>query len=77
MIIMTLVYWFTSNLVVGVYIGFDNPKTLGNLRQAQKLLYLYLKILYKIHYLKKILTNLKYLNIYLTSLNYDTGKKSS
>ena len=26
---------FTSNLVVGVYIGYDNPKSLGKLRQAQ------------------------------------------
>ena len=27
---------FSSNLVVGVYVGFDQPKILGKLKQAQK-----------------------------------------
>ena len=46
---------FFQNLVVGVYIGFDNPKTLENLKQVQKQLYLFLKILSKMLYLKMIL----------------------
>ena len=38
---------FSSNLVIGVYVGYDNPKTLENLKQAQKPLFLFLKILLK------------------------------
>ena len=55
---------FSSNLVIGVYIGYDNPKTLENLKQDQKLHYLFLKILLKMLFTKKILKNLKYQKIY-------------
>ena len=46
---------FSSDLVIGVYIGYDNPKTLGKLKLVQKLHYQFLKILLKTHYTKKIL----------------------
>ena len=54
---------FSSDLVIGVYIGYDNPKLLENLKLVQKL-YPFLKILLKKHYLKKILKNLKFLKIF-------------
>ena len=41
---------FSSNLVIGVYIGFDNPRSLENLKLVQKQLYLYLNILLKMHF---------------------------
>ena len=31
-----MVYWFSSNLVIGVYVGFDNPKTLGKYETGSK-----------------------------------------
>ena len=40
--------WFigySSNLVVGVYVGYDNPKTLGKYEPVLKQHFLYLKIL--------------------------------
>ena len=38
--------WFigyTSNLLIGVYVGADNPIPLGNMKQAQKLHYQFLR----------------------------------
>ena len=40
-----MVYWFSSNLVIGVYIGYDSPKTLGKFETGSKAALLYLKIL--------------------------------
>ena len=56
---------FSSNLVIGVYIGYDNPKTLVNLKLVQKQRFQFLKILLKRLYTKKILKNLKYQKIYI------------
>ena len=68
---------FSSNLVIGVYIGFDNPKTLGKYETGSKA---------ALPIFKDFVSNALYLDdfkefeipkqIYLTSLNYDTGLKS-
>ena len=31
-----MVYWFTSNLVIGVYVGMDNPSPLGKYETGSK-----------------------------------------
>ena len=69
---------FSSNLVIGVYIGFDNPKTLGKFETGSKA---------ALPIFKNFVENALYIedfadfkipkNIYLTSLNYDTGLKSA
>ena len=69
---------FSSNLVVGVYIGFDNPKTLGKYETGSKAALPIFKdfvenALYKEDFEEFPIPE----NIYLTSLNYDTGKKST
>ena len=68
---------FSSNLVIGVYIGFDNPKTLGKYETGSKA---------ALPIFKDFVENTLFLddfddfeipeNIYLTSINYDTGQKS-
>ena len=68
---------FSSNLVIGVYVGFDNPKTLGKNETGSKV---------ALPIFKDFVENTLYRedfkdfeipeNIYLTSLNYDTGAKS-
>ena len=40
-----------QTLVVGVYIGFDNPKTLGKYETGSKAAFQYLKILLKEFYI--------------------------
>ena len=69
---------FTSNLVIGVYIGFDNPKTLGKFETGSKAALPIFKdfaenALYKEDFKDFQIPK----NIYLTSLNYDTGLKSA
>ena len=69
---------FTSNLVIGVYIGFDNPKTLGRYETGSKAALPVFKnfvenALYKEDFKDFSVPE----NIYLTSLNYDTGLKSA
>ena len=69
---------FSSNLVVGVYIGFDNPKTLGKFETGSKAALPIFKnfvenALYKEDFKDFNIPE----NIYLTSLNYDTGLKSA
>ena len=69
---------FSSNLVIGVYIGYDNPKTLGKYETGAKA---------ALPIFKNFVENALFENdfkdfripkdIYLTSLNYDTGLKSS
>ena len=49
-----------SNLIIGVYIGSDNPRTLGKFETDLKQLYQFLKILFKMLYTRKILENLKF-----------------
>ena len=68
---------FTSNLVVGVYIGFDNPKTLGKFETGSKVALPVFKNFIENSLFKEDFDEFKIpKNIYLTSLNYDTGLKS-
>ncbi len=69
---------FSSNLVIGVYIGFDNPKTLGKFETGSKAALPIFKdfvekTLYKEDFDEFPIPE----NIYLTSLNYHTGIKAS
>ena len=69
---------FSSNLVIGVYIGYDNPKTLGKFETGSKVALPIFKdfienVLYKEDFKEFQIPE----NIYLTSLNYDTGIKIS
>ena len=69
---------FSSNLVIGVYIGYDNPKTLGKYETGSKA---------ALPIFKNFVENALFENdfkdfkipkeIYLTSLNYNSGLKSS
>ena len=69
---------FTSNLVVGVYIGFDNPKTLGKFETGSKVALPVFKNFIENSLYKEDFDEFKIpKNIFLTSLNYDTGQKSS
>ena len=68
---------FSSNLVIGVYIGYDNPKTLGKFETGSKAALPIFKdfveqTLYKEDFNEFEIPE----NIYLTSINYDTGAKS-
>ena len=69
---------FSSNLVIGVYIGFDNPKTLGKFETGSKAALPIFKdfvenSLYKEDFGEFQIPE----NIYLTSLDYNTGLKSA
>ena len=72
--------WFIgfSNLVIGVYIGFDNPKTLGKYETGSKVALPVFKDFVEKAMFKE---DFKEFNIpekiYLTPVNYDTGLKSS
>jgi len=69
---------FTSNLVIGVYVGFDNPKTLGKFETGSKAALPIFKDFVKNALYKEDFKDFKIPEgIYLTSLNYDTGLKSS
>ena len=69
---------FSSEIVIGVYIGYDNPKTLGKNETGSKVALPIFKdfvenALYKEDFKDFSIPE----NIYLTSLNYDTGMKST
>ena len=73
-----MVYWFFIKSSCGVYVGFDNPKTLGKYETGSKAALPIFKnfmetALYKEDFKEFIIPE----NIYLTSLNYDTGLKSN
>ena len=69
---------FSSNLIIGVYIGYDSPQSLGKKETGSKV---------ALPIFKNFIENALYKedfkdfeipeNIYLTSLNYDTGIKST
>ena len=73
--------WFigyTSNLVVGVYVGFDSPKTLGKYETGSKAALPIFKEFIKNTLYKEDFKDFEIPEgIYLTSLNYDTGAKSA
>ena len=69
---------FSSNLAIGVYIGYDNPKSLGKFETGSKAALPIFKdfvekALYKEDFKEFQIPE----NIYLTSLNYNTGIKSA
>ena len=69
---------FSSNLVIGVYIGYDNPKSLGKFETGSKAALPIFKdfvenTLYKGDFQDFQIPE----NIFLTSINYDSGAKSA
>ncbi len=69
---------FTSDLVIGVYVGFDNPKTLGKYETGSKAALPIFKDFVENSLFKEDFKEFKIPEgIYLASLNYDTGLKSS
>ncbi len=68
---------FSSNLVIGVYIGFDAPKTLGKYETGSKAALPIFKYFVENALFKDDFEEFKIpSNIYLTALNYDTGLKA-
>ena len=68
---------FSSNLVIGVYIGYDNPKTLGKFETGSKAALPIFKDFVEKTLFKEDFGEFKIPeNIFLTSLNYDTGLKA-
>ena len=68
---------FSSNLVIGVYVGFDNPKTLGKYETGSKTALPIFKNFVENALYKEDFNEFKIpKDIYLTSLNYDTGLKT-
>ena len=69
---------FSSNLVIGVYVGYDNPKTLGKFETGSKAaLPIFKDFIEKALYKEDFKEFQIPKNIYLTSLNYDTGLKAA
>ena len=69
---------FSSNLVIGVYVGFDNPKTLGRYETGSKAAPPIFKDFVENGLFKEDFKDFSIpSNIYLTSINYDTGLKST
>ena len=69
---------FSSNLVVGVYIGFDNPKSLGKFETGSKAALPVFKDFIENALFKEDLNEFEVpQGIYLTTLDYDTGLKST
>ncbi len=72
--------WFigySSNLVVGVYVGFDNPKTLGKYETGSKAALPIFKKFIKDALYKEDFKDFSIPNdIYFAPINYDTGKQS-
>tara|TARA_A100001011_G_scaffold349840_1_gene388712 strand:+ start:467 stop:2821 length:2355 start_codon:yes stop_codon:yes gene_type:complete len=69
---------FSSNLLVGVYVGFDTPKSLGKYETGSKAALPIFK-----NFIKKALYKEEFRNfdipegIFFAPLNYDTGRKTS
>ena len=69
---------FSSNLIIGVYIGFDNPKTLGKNETGSKAALPIFKNFVENALFKEDFNDFEIPeNIYLTWINYDTGKISA
>ena len=73
--------WFigsTSNLVIGVYVGFDNPRSLGRYETGSKAaLPIFKNFIKQALYKEDFKPFLIPEEIYFSSINYDTGKKES
>ena len=69
---------FSSNLIIGVYVGYDNPKTLGKFETGSKAaLPIFKDFVEKALYKEDFGEFQIPKNIYMTSINYDTGIKST
>ena len=69
---------FSSNLIIGVYIGYDNPKSLGKFETGSKAALPIFKDFIEKALYKEDFNEFKIpKNIYLTSLNYDSGAKAA
>jgi len=69
---------FSSNIVIGVYIGYDSPKTLGKFETGSKAALPIFKDFVEKALYKDDFNEFKIPeNVYLTSLNYHTGAKSA
>ena len=69
---------FTSNLVIGVYVGFDSPKTLGKYETGSKAALPVFKDFIQKALYKEDFKEFKIPEgIYLTSIDYDSGERSS
>ena len=69
---------FSSNLVIGVYVGYDTPKTLGKFETGSKAALPIFKDFIEKALYKEDFDEFKIPeNIYLTSLDYHTGNKSA
>ena len=67
---------FSSNLVVGVYIGFDNPESLGKYETGSKAaLPIFKDFVKKALYIDDFKEFVAPSGIYFSSINYDTGKQ--
>ena len=73
--------WFigaTSNLVVGVYIGFDNPKTLGRYETGSKAaLPIFKNFVRQALYKDEFKSFTPPEEIFFAAINYNTGKKEN
>jgi penicillin-binding protein 1A len=73
--------WFigaTSNLIVGVYIGFDNPKTLGKYETGAKAaLPIFKNFVSQALFKDEFKSFTAPEEIFFASINYDTGKKEN
>ena len=68
---------FSSNILIGVYIGFDNPKTLGKNETGSKAALPIFKDFIENALYKEDFKDFEVPeNIYLSPINYDTGIKS-
>ena len=69
---------FSSDIVIGVYVGYDNPKTLGKNETGSKVALPIFSDFVQNALFKDDFQDFQIPeNIYLTTLNYDTGLKSS
>ena len=69
---------FSSNLVIGVYLGYDSPKTLGKFETGSKAALPIFKSFVENSLFEEDFDDFRIpKNVYLTSLNYDTGLKPS
>ena len=68
---------FSSHLVVGVYIGFDNPKSLGKFETGSKAALPVFKDFVETALYKEDFKEFRIPENIYSSLNYDTGVKST
>ena len=70
-----MVFGFSSDLVVGVYVGFDNPKTLGKYETGSKVALPIFKNFIKESIFKQEFKEFNIPeNIYFSAIDYDTGQ---